>query len=73
MANCAREACKAPIDSRIKYRVWNNPTHSPPYRDYCVSCGRKIIEFNQTSGDELKLKFQVLDYNGDLIREGPCS
>ena len=40
---CTRLACKSVL-KRVFYRIWNDPTTELGYRDYCVSCGRKIID-----------------------------
>jgi hypothetical protein len=51
---CQRSACGVPLD-RGRYRIWNNPGSFPDYRDYCVVCGRSIIEYDRsTSGPKLK-------------------
>lgn len=52
---CSRSACYNDADG---YRIWNNPTFFPQYRDYCVSCGQKIVELN--ADDEIKLKYRKL-------------
>jgi len=55
---CARTACRRSLVGQNKYRIWNNPCHFPNYREYCVSCGKKIMEYN--SVDELKLDFEII-------------
>ena len=42
---CARTACDCPIGDRF-YRIWNSPHLYPPFKDYCVACGRKITEYS---------------------------
>lgn len=55
---CARSACKEELDIHF-YRIWNQPEKFPGYRDYCIPCGRKIIEPNQKF-DDLKLAFRIM-------------
>ena len=61
---CSRSACQKELFKK-KYRIWNNPTHFPPHRDYCVGCGRKIIDFNRND----KVTGIVLEYQ-IMIDEG---
>jgi hypothetical protein len=55
---CARGACKFPLKYGF-YRIWNQPHMFPAYRDYCISCGRQITEYNQTLPENQHLKFEI--------------
>ncbi len=44
---CARSGCKLTLQKEC-YRIWNNPISFPPYRQYCLLCGRRIVESNPT-------------------------
>lgn len=46
MNKCSRTACQKSIDDTRFYRIWNNPTDYPGYRDYCCDCGKSIITYN---------------------------
>lgn len=39
---CARTRCVT--EPKEFVRIWNNPGAVIPFRDYCVPCGRKILE-----------------------------
>lgn len=56
---CCRGACQSPLSDR--YRIWNNHGQDPPYREYCIPCGRKIIEYNKSMEEEYRLKFEIID------------
>jgi hypothetical protein len=43
---CGRTQCKCPIGHDLFYRIWNQPSKWPGYRDYCCQCGRGIIQHN---------------------------
>lgn len=52
--NCARSACKAPLDG-AHIAIWNEPSTGRP-RLYCVFCGMRIIRGNEH--DTLKLQHE---------------
>lgn len=60
--NCARIACGRSLRDH-HYRIWNEPSTNQP-RLYCVSCGRKIIEYNKTQDVEHRLHYEILTYLG---------
>lgn len=59
--NCSRSACQEALSLRYGfYRIWNNPGSEPEYRDYCVRCGRKIIEYNKSDAPGgIILKYEI--------------
>lgn len=62
---CCRSACKANLEGKERYRIWNNPGQWPPFRDYCMNCGSRIMHYNK--GDEIQLKHEVITCMGDHV------
>lgn len=61
---CNRKACKAELTSKHGYyKIYNDPSTNAP-NTYCVSCGRKIIEYNKAcvlqDHDHIELKYEVV-------------
>jgi hypothetical protein len=57
---CERTACPNSLDYGL-YNIMNN--NSDKGRNYCISCGRKIVELNEG------IPFAVYDKNNKLIRK----
>jgi hypothetical protein len=49
---CSRTACQRELGT-VYYKIWNQPSTGIP-REYCVSCGRRIVELNQHDHTKLK-------------------
>lgn len=69
---CARTACDNHFEfDEPFYRIHNDPNSSgrPPYREYCISCGKRIIDVNnnQTPKDELKLEYTIINLPDELV------
>lgn len=48
-AVCRRMACNSVIDGAMIYRIWDAPAKlGKGYNNYCVKCGRAIVEANPT-------------------------
>lgn len=62
VTHCQRGACSTSVEE-ARWRIWNNPTESVRYRDYCIKCGSKIIKANRdfTERDQSqKLQYEVV-------------
>lgn len=46
--SCSRSACNVTIEGETRWRIWNRVGCDPSWRDYCVSCGRRIMAANPT-------------------------
>jgi len=53
---CGRTACQNRLRKQY-YRIENNPCSYPSYRDYCIPCGRRIVEYTP----ELEFKIEGKD------------
>jgi hypothetical protein len=60
---CSRHACKLPLDDLPHYLIYNEPSTGIP-RPYCVSCGRKIMEYNRSQPQDIQLKAETVDRQG---------
>jgi hypothetical protein len=56
---CERISCKFPL-THGHYNIKNNNTDAG--RNYCVACGRKIVELNPG------IEYGVFDRNGNIVR-----
>ena len=54
-SNCCRGACKASLN-RGRWRIWNNAGAEPSFRDYCIRCGRRIMEYNRTLPEDQHMR-----------------
>jgi hypothetical protein len=58
---CARKACDNPINTRGYYNIKNDNTVNG--RNYCVACGRSIVEFNPGIEYNVVLENRMADPN----------
>lgn len=56
---CSRGACKTPLGHRPYYKIFNEPSTGVP-RNYCISCGRKIMEFNLSRPPHEHMKYEIV-------------
>ena len=55
---CNITQCKTTL-KRNFVRIWNNPGGATPYNDYCIPCGRRILEAALARREQLSFEHQV--------------
>lgn len=62
---CSRSACQVELKQPY-YKIYNEPSMVDGCRNYCFSCGHRIMSYNLTLPEGQRMKYEVVRNHGTM-------